>query len=406
MSLNGRHGRQHRASVSAEEELALLLCGTQERRRRAQDRIEQLAGAVEFDSLSALLARQNVMFIAYYRLLEAAPESVPGHIRNLLTDFAALRSRRGLMTEALALQFQADLEREGVPTLPLKGPLLSRDLYGDPGMRSTIDLDLLVPPEQLDLAVRTIAARGYLLRPDVNQMNGLPLFHELLIHDAGLLLPVELHWRVHWYETRFSRGMLDRSVDTPDGRRARAEDELASLLLIYARDGFVGLRLAADIATWWDRHGHVAKTPMLDATAADYPEVGQALGATASLLEDLVGVPRRSLLSDPDRPSWRQRTAVHLANWEGVGDPDQVTANVTFVDWLLAIRGGWLGFARRTMVPPRAKLVQMYGLPEKARLRRCWWRLAHGPKLMIRYLMALWRIRGGRRWVPFPQSLR
>ncbi len=66
------------------------------------------------------------------------------------------------MLEALTLQFQADLERAGVAALPLKGPLLSRDLYGDPGMRSAVDLDLLVRAEQLDLAVRTIGARGLL----------------------------------------------------------------------------------------------------------------------------------------------------------------------------------------------------------------------------------------------------
>ncbi len=97
---------------------------------------------------------------------------------------------------------------------------------------------------------------------------------------------------------------------------------------------------------------------------------------------------------------------MRLANWESVGDRDQVSANITFVDWLLAPRGGWPQFARRALVPPRARIEQMYGLAEDARWRRRWWRFAHGPKLMLRYLIALWRIRGGRRWAPLPQSLR
>ena len=305
--------------------------------------------------------------------------------------------------EGLRLKFRADLERAGVPAIPLKGPVLSRNLYGDPGMRPTVDLDFLVRAEQLDLAVRTIMARGYSVQPDLDQRNGVPLFHQALTHDAGRLLPVELHWRVHWYETRFSHDMLCRSSETMDGRRARPEDDLASLLLVYARDAFLGLRLAADIATWWDRRGPETETPLLDETVAEYPEIQAAVRATSGLLEGLVGIPRGVLVSNQP-PSWRMRTAIQLANWEVSGDPDQVTANATFVDWLLATPVGWRDFVSRALLPPRARLVRMYGLPRQARWRRYWWRVVHGPKLMLRYLIALWRIRGGRTWVQLPEG--
>jgi hypothetical protein len=392
-------------AVTAEQELTLLLSGTAARRRGQQHRIEALVKQVDLDLLWALLGRFGLVLLGFSRLIETVPDSVPGQLRSRFAELTAPASRRGLILEALALQFQADLEREGVAALPLKGPVLSRDLYGDPGLRSAVDLDLLVPSEQLDLAVRTIAARGFSLQPDPFQTNGLPLLHYLLTHDAGQLLPVELHWRIHWYETRFSRDMLDRSLDTPEGRRARPDDELASLLLFYARDGYLGLRLAADIAAWWDRHGHEVTPPVLDDMAADYPQLRDALRAAGRLLEDLVGIPRGALLSDSSPSSWRQRTALRLANWEGVGNPHQVRANVTFVDWLVAPRGGWLQFVRRALIPPQAKLEGMYGLAEDARWRRLWWRLVHGPKLVLRYLIALWRVRRGRQWVPLPQSL-
>jgi hypothetical protein len=193
--------------------------------------------------------------------------------------------------------------------------------------------------------------------------------------------------------------MLARSHKTGEGRRPRPEDELASLLLFYARDGFVGLRLAADIASWWDRHGHGAQSPILDAHAADYPALRGALGATARLLEGLIGLPRRSLLSSADRASWRQRTAIRLANWEGTGNLDQVYANVTLVDGLLTPRGGGRQFARRALIPPGAKVEQMYGLGRAAGWKKLWWRWAHGPKIVVRYLIAMWRIRRGRHWI-------
>jgi hypothetical protein len=81
-----------------------------------------------------------------------------------------------------------------------------------------------------------------------------------------------------------------------------------------------------------------------------------------------------------------------------------VSANVSFIDWLVAPRGDWPQFARRALIPPRARIEQMYRLAEDARWRRLWWRLVHGPKMVLRYLIALWKVRRGRQWVPLPQS--
>ncbi len=396
---------EDRPGVTAEEELTILLSSTQERRDRQRHRIEELADRVDFDSLSTLLGRQNVIFVAYARLAEIAPNSIPTPLREKLDRAAPLTARRGRVAETLALKLQADLEQAGIPAIPLKGPLLSRKLYGDPGMRVMVDLDFLVQADQLDLAVRTIEALGYSIQPDLDQRDGVPLFHQALTHDEDRLLPVELHWRVHWYETNFSHEMLAQSTETSDGRRARPEDELASLLLVYARDSFLGLRLAGDIATWWDQYGREMETPLLDGTAARHPEIREALTATSWLLEGLVGIPAGALISKPEAPSWRMRTAVQLANWNVIGEPDQVTANATFVDWLLAAPDGWRDFVGRALLPPRARLVRMYGLPPQARWRRYWWRGVHGPKLMLRYLLALWHIRGGRTWVQMPESV-
>lgn len=383
----------------------LLLCGTGARRRKYLGRIEELVQEVDFELLSLRLAGQRLLPLAAARVLEAVPRFVPDDVRSRFTEVTETASRRGLLLETLTLQFQADLEQAGVAALPLKGPLLARALYGDPGMRSTIDLDLLVPLEQLDLAVQTIAARGFSLKRDSFETDGIPLLHHHLTHDAGQLPPVELHWRVHWYETRFSRDMLGRSIETRDGRRARPEDELASLLLFYARDGFVGLRLAADIAAWWDGRGHELKRPVLGDTIEDYPELRSALVVTATLLEGLVGVPARSLLPARGSLRWRQHTATRLANWRGAGNRDQVAANVTLVDWLVAPRKGGLQFVRRSLIPPRARIERMYGLAEDAVWRRLWWRFVHGPKLVLRYLIALWRIRRGRFWAPLPRTI-
>jgi hypothetical protein len=287
--------------------------------------------------------------------------------------------------------------------LPLKGPLLSRSLYADPGLRPAIDLDILVPREQLAEAVEVVREHGYGPPDDLTTQDGYPTLHYRLRHQGGLP-PVEIHWRVHWYETKFAREMLDRTIETPNGRRPLPEDELASLLLFFSRDGFLGLRLPVDIATWWDRQRRDLETPVVDQIAQRNPQLHRALSASACALADLVGVPAGEVISTGGGLGWRFRAAVRLGNWDATGSRDQMIANISLVDWLLTPPRGGRDFVRRSLIPPREKIKGTYGLGSGARWRTHFWRVAHGPKLLARYALALWGVRGGRRWAPLPPT--
>jgi hypothetical protein len=70
---------------------------------------------------------------------------------------AAWRLSLDAALEAIVGAFAAD----GVQPLLLKGPAFARWLYDDPSERSYVDLDLLVAPEQLEPARRTLAKHGY-----------------------------------------------------------------------------------------------------------------------------------------------------------------------------------------------------------------------------------------------------
>jgi hypothetical protein len=70
---------------------------------------------------------------------------------------AAWRLSLDAALEEVAGAFAAD----GVQPLLLKGPAFARWLYDDPSERSYVDLDLLVAPEQLEPARRTLAGCGY-----------------------------------------------------------------------------------------------------------------------------------------------------------------------------------------------------------------------------------------------------
>jgi hypothetical protein len=222
---------------------------------------------------------------------------------------------------------------------------------------------------------------------DPVRRNGLPDLHLSLRPQGGPT--VELHWRIHWYEEAFSEDMLARAEPGPDGLlRARPDDLAVSLLLYYARDGFFGVRHAADLAAWWDRHGHELPARFLEGHARRYPELAPALSAAAAVAERVAGVPARGWLGDAAITERRSlRIAERLADWAQAGDPDQLAANVSLVDGLLGPPGSARAFVARELSPPEGSTLE------------------HATKVLARYAIALWRVRGGRDWAPTPAAL-
>ena len=130
--------------------------------------------------------------------------------------------------------------------------------------------------------------------------------------------------------------MLARSVPGRDGVLvAEPGDELTALLLMYARDGFAGLRLAADVAAWWDRHADELGSCAIERLAQEHPTISRTLTTAVALTERLVGVPGHRLLSEKELAS-ASELAMRLANWSLRGSRSQIDANAYLVEWVLS----------------------------------------------------------------------
>jgi hypothetical protein len=366
--------------ASREAELALLLVGTSARRARTAPRIAELAAAVNHQALASALARQRVLTLAGARLLQVVPSRLPPPFRTRMEAVLA-RARGRARAFIAATGFLADtLERAGIPALPLKGATLAAELYGDPALREYDDIDILVPRLALGAASAATAALGWTL--DDGEAN-LPRLHRRLQHPDGALPVVELHWRVHWYESAFAADLLRRSRIDGGVRRLAPIDQLATLLLFYARDGFTGLRYVADIAAWWDAHGNAEVPEALARLMAGHPALAEPWRAALAAAVPVGGLPAAAL--SPECRPRRRRTALatRLANWDLRGDVDQVHANVTLVDGLLTPPGDLGAFARRRVLSGGR----------------------HAAKLGARYALAWWHVRRRRSWSPPPSCL-
>ena len=358
-------------------DLLRLLSGTQARRASLIQPIRAALARADLDRLALDLADRRVLPLIGGRAIEIAPDLCPDGFRSAVAAAHAAARARGLAIDAETRRVVDELARHDISALPLKGPLLADAAHGDIGLRESGDIDLLVARERIGKAARILEADGLGRPVDPIRRNGLPDLH-LSFRPPGRPA-VELHWRVHWYEEEFSAELLARARPAPDGLlRAAPADLAVCLLLFYARDGFHGVRLAADIAGWWDRNGAALPPRPLEDIARRHRGIARSLTAAATAVDQLTGVPARAWLGDAAARGRSVQMAVRLADWTQAGDRDQMAANISLADALLAPHGALPDFARRELVPRTGPTG------------------THAAKMLIRYGVALWHLRGGR----------
>ena len=383
------------ASLQAERQLILLSAGTGARREAMSERARLLMADIDWARFAEILRMRKLLPVLGPRILELS-QGAAGDDFAVAVDQALESGRRqGAFLQLISLRVSALLADVGIRSAPLKGPLLGEAIYGDPGRRLSSDIDLLVAPEQLHRAVEVVRGLGYGSPSDHVDECGLPLLHFALVHEREELPPVELHWRIHWYERSFACERLLAPMDAPSDWRPERADELAALLLFYARDGFIDLRLATDLSAWWDVYGEQVPRGALNELLRMYPALARALRVSVEVAERIVGLPSDQALAGTSKLSVTDRLASRLANPNPHISLEQLYADRGLIDGLLAPRGGFGEFVRRQVLLPREILDERAGGQPRGRvgasLARAWSTLARCG-VLGRYGLALARL--------------
>jgi hypothetical protein len=360
--------------------------GTAARREAMRGQAEWLSVTLDWSRLMELLSIRRLLPTLGPRILELAGERAEEEFRAGVAGAVEAGRRQGAFLQLIAARVMEALAGAGIRSTALKGALLSEALYGDPGRRQSSDIDLLVAEEQLYEAVEVVRTLGYAAPTDVIGDGGLPLLHFALVHERETLPPVELHWRIHWYESRFARDrLLAPREDSAGAWRPAPADELAAMLLFYARDGFIGLRHAADLGAWWDAFGTGLTPGALDEVIGEYPALGPVLAAAVRVAERTVGLPAERIVAGAANLQTRGRIAVRLADPYPHSSEAQIYANMGLIDGLLAPAGGLREFFKRQLAPPREAMQERARGAGRGRISHC-------ARMLGRYGLALTRL--------------
>lgn len=256
-----------RSSRSFDTILALLA-------NRLDEAERQLSSAAAYGKdLIALAQHLGVGPVVARRLLALPKEAMPSELREIASHW--LRRHAGTVALSLVelLWVVRLLEDEtGIPCLPLKGPTLSLQLYGDVAARQSGDVDVLVPERQAAQACRLLAERGYrAVNPSAVASDGTPTpeylrrRHNLVLRNPKGDCVLELHWRLNELEQLAPWGfatLLDNTETVEVGYirvRALTGASLLAYLGVHAVNSrWSSLKWLYDLAYVAERYGDSA----------------------------------------------------------------------------------------------------------------------------------------------------
>jgi Uncharacterised nucleotidyltransferase len=383
--------REQQQATRQVERLIRLAANTAVMREERAEHAEELAREIDWTLVGERLTSRRLLTLLGPRILELTGAAAGRAFTERVKSALETERRRGLFISMSSSRVRDCLGGAGIQTTELKGVALSEALYGDPGRRPCGDIDLLLPSKHLHDGIHALRVLGYQAASDHTDRSGLPLLHFTLFHGEDRLPRVELHWRVHWYERRFAQAQLLPPAGSDAERWSPAAvDDLVTLLLVYARDGFLNLRHAVDLAAWWDTYGPQLAHCALEERIQTYPALRRVLLVALAVAEQTVGLPAAELSSER-APSVRAWVASRLAGSAERASESQLHAQMGLIDGLLAPGHDLPRFIRRQVWVPRPVLREQANRGTDAESP-----LAHGLRTVGRYALAMGRMPTGR----------
>jgi hypothetical protein len=157
----------------------------------------------DWDQLVSLANRHGVMPMFYRSISQNCPQAVPAEWLARLRMQYMMNAARNMKMTAELLRILDVLKGAGIKAVPLKGPMLAQQLYGDVALRQFSDLDILVAREDANKALIVLEEKGYRIADDPRKEKSekkraalLKWMYHYELTNANVGTHIELHWQL------------------------------------------------------------------------------------------------------------------------------------------------------------------------------------------------------------------
>ncbi|GGE30415.1 hypothetical protein GCM10011391_06290 [Pullulanibacillus camelliae] len=235
-------------------EIKLLLWVIQGRKKQEMIKGINLE-AIDWHGFVQLAVHHRVYPSLFERLQSDAGLPIPHDVQEQLASYYKNNTFKMLYLAAEMEAIARLLEREGVHTLFLKGPILAQVLYNDLSLRTSSDLDVLIPFRHLEKVEHLLCATGYVkheyFQTVLNDWKW--RHHHMTFYHTKKKIKLEIHWRLHpgpGKEPSFAE-LWEKKQELKLSKTGIAflgnEDLFLFLILHGARHGWSRLRWLVDL---------------------------------------------------------------------------------------------------------------------------------------------------------------
>ena len=265
---------------------------------------------IDWQVIHALIERHHLIPTVYRSLSTHAADYVPQPVLAGLKDRAEQNRRRILQLLVELGHISQWFEQHGILVCTLKGPLLSQRLFGDVSLRTSTDLDLLVPLNSLAQADTLLLEHGCQRVFPAGSLT--PRQQRVLQQEwynytyflPGPRIFIELHWTIappdlvapQAVEQMFSR--LQPLPQFGGQLFELAEEDLPVYLLVHgSKHNWVRLKWLVDFTAWLRRASKADWQALQERMA----ELGlqRSLGQGAWLADNMLATPPPGALVVP-----------------------------------------------------------------------------------------------------------
>jgi len=158
-----------------------------------------LAQGRDWDKVLQLANRQGVMPLLYRTINQSCPQAVPQKWLARLKMLYLQNTAQNLKMTSELLKILDAMREASIKAVPLKGPILAQQAYGDISARTFVDLDILVPKKDVMHTKDLLLLEGYcpdLLLNQDQEKAYLKSQCEYNFNQKARGIHLEVHWQL------------------------------------------------------------------------------------------------------------------------------------------------------------------------------------------------------------------